>query len=136
MDAIPVYDLLRGKMAGLARRHGLQEEEVLVYTEVLTPEQAIGRPERRDFPLLKGKEKMVEACLREARGQAYTGRPGFFRGSLAGVLELDLRDEFERAVFIATLNALARHAGLVHNTLHCRDLGPGDCGRRVADFLS
>lgn len=135
MGVIPVYDVLREKMAGLARLQGLLEEEVLVYTEVLTPEQAIGRPERRDFPLLKGKEKMMEACLGEARGQAYTGYPGFFRGSLARVLELDLQDDFERAVFIASLNALARHAGLVQNTRHCRDRGPGDCGRQVADFL-
>jgi len=42
-----VYGLLLERMAHLARPPGLRNEEVEVHADVLTPEQAIGRPRRR-----------------------------------------------------------------------------------------
>ncbi|OAT79530.1 Rossmann-like domain-containing protein [Desulfotomaculum copahuensis] len=135
MTSAPVYEQLRKKLAALAGQHDLLNERVNVQADILTAVQAIGRPERQDFPLLKGKEKMVEADLQGAKGQAFTNRPGFYRGTLAGVLELTLDDNFERAIFVAALNALCRRAGLVENTRHCRNQGPAECGRQVIAFL-
>jgi len=130
-----IYEQLQKKMILLAEQYGLMKEEIRVQTDILTAEQAIGRPERQDFPLLKGKEKMVEAELQGAKGQAFTNRPGFYQGTIGDVLELNLDDNFARAVFVATLNALCRRVGLVENTRHCRNRGPAECGRQVVTFL-
>ena len=135
MSRSPIQDRLMERMRDLAQRHGLVNEKVEVKTGVLTPEQAIGRPGRRDFPLLRGKEKMVEATIKGAKGQAFTNHPSLFEGTLADVLNFKLDDDRERAVFLASLNSLCRLLGLAVNTRHCRDHGPADCAGRVAAYL-
>lgn len=50
------------------------DEPVSVIARPLTAEEAIGRPEHDDYPLLKGKERMMEARFKGAAGQAYTDR--------------------------------------------------------------
>ncbi|KLU59885.1 hypothetical protein CEB3_c40190 [Peptococcaceae bacterium CEB3] len=130
-----VYERLRRKMSELAQEHGLLQAEVTIETSVLTAEQAIGQPERKDFPLLKGKEKMVEADLRGSKGQAFTNRPGKFHGTLGEILALPLKDSYERALFVSALNALVRYTGLVGNTKHCRNEGPKLCGQEIVAFI-
>jgi len=51
------------------------------------------------------------------------------------VLALPLTDDFQRAVYTATLNAVACHAGKVVNTIHCRNEGPELCARQAVDFF-
>jgi len=38
----------------------------------LSPEEAIGNPEDRDYPLIVGKERLMQAEFRGALGQAFT----------------------------------------------------------------
>ncbi|CAA7599949.1 Putative heavy-metal chelation domain protein [Acididesulfobacillus acetoxydans] len=130
-----VYDTLRHKMRELAQEHDLLSTQVVITTAILTPEQAIGQPERQDFPLLKGKEKMVEADLGGSRGQAFTNWPGTFQGSLTEILALPLADNHERALFVSALNALARHTEKVGNTRHCRNEGPKLCGQKIVAYI-
>jgi hypothetical protein len=120
----------------LARRHGLLAEPVAVVSaRPLSPQEALGQPDRTDYPLLRGKEVLVEAEFRGAKGQAFTDRPGTYSGSLREVLELPLADNYRRAVFIATLNAVLRHLGLVSGTVHCRDTEPRQCAGQLAEYL-
>ncbi len=107
----------------------------MISARPLSPEEAIGKPERADFPLLKGREVMVEAVFRQARGQAYTDMPGDFNGSVRELLALPLADNFQRAVFIAGLNALMRHLGHVSNTVHCRHKEPGICASQLPGYI-
>ncbi|AOQ24167.1 hypothetical protein MTAT_08080 [Moorella thermoacetica] len=117
-------------------RHLSGEEEIqVVSARPLTPEEAIGRPERQDFPLLKGKEVMLQATFAGAVGQAYTDMPGNYQGTLKEVLALPLRNNYERAIFIATLNAVMRHLKLVDKTNHCRDQEPGRCAARLVEYV-
>ena len=62
----------------------------IVSARPLSPEEAIGKPDRTDYPLLKGKEVMIEAVFIDARAQAFTDMPGTFQGSLHDLMGLDL----------------------------------------------
>jgi len=122
----------RPLLADRLRAAGLADALVEVRVGVLSPEEAIGRPLRTDFPLLKGKEVIVEARLAGARGQAFTGAPCEFRGAVREVLKMDLSDARQRSVFGAVLNAVWRHGGLADRTVHCHDEEPEECARELA----
>ncbi len=38
----------------------------------LNPKEAIGTPDRNDYPILKGKELIIEATFKDAKGQSFT----------------------------------------------------------------
>ncbi|NPV30076.1 MAG: hypothetical protein HPY58_10605 [Firmicutes bacterium] len=120
----------------LEEKHLSGDEEVqVVSARALTSEEAIGRPERHDFPLLKGKEFMLQASFKGALGQAYTDMPGNYCGNLKDVLALPLQNNYERAVFVASLNAVMRHLKLVDRTVHCRDAEPGRCAAYLVEYV-
>lgn len=135
MEGQSIYDLLRGKALTMLKEIDALDREVRVKASILTPEEAIGRPGRSDFPLLKGKERLVQANFIGAVGQAYTDSPSNYLGPVQEALQSGLQDNYERAIFIATLNAIARCCGLVSNTVHCKDNGPADCAERVVEFI-
>jgi uncharacterized protein (DUF4213/DUF364 family) len=101
----------------------------------LTTEEAIGKPSRQDFALLEGKEVMIEAQFKESFGQAFTSQPQDFYGSLGDILDLDLNTINNRAIFIASLNAVCSHLGIIGKVRHCRDQEPEECGQEMADTL-
>jgi len=136
VNKVDFLEGVRSQLAGLVEQHGLSDEEVhIVSARALSPREAIGEPERRDFPLLKGKEVMMQATFRDAAGQAYTDMPGNYSGALKEVLNLPLVDNFRRAVFVATLNAVMRHLRLVDKTVHCRDREPGECAAYLTRYM-
>jgi uncharacterized protein (DUF4213/DUF364 family) len=120
----------------LAERSGLMESEVRVLAKPLTPEEAIGKPGRRDFPILVGVERVIEATVATGRGQAFTDSPREFEGRLKNVIHSDLEtDNATRAIYIATLNATLKYLGRLSGTLHCRDDDPETCGAEIARML-
>jgi len=132
-----VLEALRRKVWDLARERRLAGGRVqVVSARPLTPEAAIGRPDWVDFPILKGKEVMIEASFRGSRGQAFTAMPGEYCGTLEEVLGRPLAGDFDRALVVATVNAVLRHMGLANGTVHCRDEGPKECAARLLDYLT
>jgi uncharacterized protein (DUF4213/DUF364 family) len=109
--------------------------KVTVLVKTLTPEEAIGEPGRRDFPIILGKERVVEAKVLEAKAHAFTDSPGEFVGSLKDVLKLPLTSNRERSIYVATLNATLKYLNLVENTIHCKDEDPERCGKEIASQL-
>jgi uncharacterized protein (DUF4213/DUF364 family) len=107
----------------------------LVISRPLSVSEAIGEPNRDDFPLIRGKEVLMQAVYRGIVGQAFTAASGGFRGSLGDVLEMPLDGPFERAVLIATMNAVLRYLGKIEHTVHCRDDGPGRCKAALAEWI-
>jgi hypothetical protein len=133
---VDFYHKPRSFLEDIVSRYQIIDESIEVLSaRSLSPEEAIGHPERRDFPLLKGKEVMIEAVFRQSRGQAYTDMPGDFNGSIRELLSLSLADNFQRAVFISGFNALMRHFGYVSNTVHCRHKEPGICASQLPGFV-
>lgn len=113
----------------------LLDKNITVKARVLSAEEAIGNPESDDFPLMKGRERLMHAELEDAAGQAFTDQYGNFEGTLKDILESDLNNNYRRAIFIASLNAALRHMGLARGTIHCRDKEPGECAARLVEHI-
>lgn len=138
----PVLEIARERFVAELDRwcseRGVDRSELddrVVATRPLSTFEAIGSPERDDYPLLEGKEVLMEANYRGSLGQAFTSAAGSFSGTLEEVLGLSLKDGFERAVLVSTINAVLRNLGLVEGTVHCRDAGPADCAAALGRWL-
>lgn len=114
---------------------GLFDTPVSVLAKPLTPEEAIGNPGRRDFPITLGKERVIEAEVAGAKAHAFTDSPGEFVGTLKDVMAFSLGSNRERAIFIATLNSMLKSLGMIKGTLHCRDDEPEKCAGEIASTL-
>ncbi|RLC29182.1 MAG: hypothetical protein DRH32_07790 [Deltaproteobacteria bacterium] len=130
-----IYDEIRQKIFKICRHQDLLSQPVRVRARALTTEEAIGNPEADDFPLQKGKERLMQAEFLNAAGQAFTDQFGDFEGILEDVLQMPLENNFRRAVFVSTLNAVLRHTNQVTGTIHCHDSGPGQCAVELVDYL-
>jgi len=131
---LEIYERLKDELRRLAG-DSMDEKVSVVSARVLSSKEAIGETGRDDYPLLKGKEAMVEAVYKGVKGHAFTDMPGGFEGTVRDVAMLSLDNNFERAVFISTLNAVMREAGLITGTVHCRDDEPGRCARELVPYV-
>ncbi|MDD2554536.1 MAG: DUF364 domain-containing protein [Desulfotomaculaceae bacterium] len=129
------FSRLQKEFARLVDEHKLKQAEVKVTAKPLSPEDAIGSTKRQDYVLLKGKERLLQAELLGCRGQAFTGSLGDFNGTLEDALALPLTNDYQRAVYTATLNAAACHTGKAGNTIHCRNEGPELCARQAVEYF-
>ncbi|MCX7828871.1 MAG: DUF364 domain-containing protein [Thermanaerothrix sp.] len=119
-----VLDEVIGRVMDLAAgRIGL---DTPISVRVLSPVEAIGSPEW-DFPLLKGKEKLMEAEVLGARGQAFSPFARDFNGTVGELLSMDSRDPYVRSLKVAFANGAVRLLGLDGRTVHCRDSAPTKC---------
>jgi len=132
---IEMYKEIKEKFAQIVVENNLSDETVRISAKTLTPEEAIGNPESDDFPILKGHERLMQAEFKGSFGQAFTDMYGDFEGTLQDVLCMELNNNFRRAIFIATLNAVMRNLGLVEGSVHCKDHGPEECGLDLVEFL-
>jgi hypothetical protein len=130
-----VLETVRDKALSLWEKEGILSESITVSAGPLTVEEAIGTPEETDFPIQQGKEKLMEARFREARGQAFTDHYGNYSGTLQEVTELPLDSNLNRAIFVSTLNAVARSLNMADNTIHCKDSGPKECSKQIFDHI-
>jgi len=130
-----LYDHIIEEFTRIIRQYGLESETVVVHAAALTPEEAIGNPEDKDYPLIVGKERLMQADFRGALGQAFTDMYGDFDGRLSDILAMDLRNNFQRAVFISSLNAVMRYLGLITKTVHCRDDEPPRCSQELVEYV-
>ena len=110
-------------------------ERVDVRVRILTPAEAIGSPKDQDYPIIKGRERMIEAEFKGAKGHAFADKFKNFSGSLEAVLKLDLGSTDNRAIFISSLNAVLRHLGLSDHTVHCRNEEPVQCAMQTRDYF-
>jgi len=123
------------RLAEIVTKNKLNDAQVSVLVKTLTPEEAIGVPGRRDFPIILGKERIVEAEVLGAKAHAFTDSPGEFVGDLKEVLNLPLTSNRERSIYVATLNAVLKYLDLIENTIHCKDEDPEKCGKEIASQL-
>ena len=131
MALVPLLGKAKERFSALVHELELGEENVQITVSTLSAQEAIGSPNREDYALLEGKEVMIEAEFRESFGQAFTDQPKGFHGQLKAVLGLNLDTKHNRAIFIATLNAVMAHQGMVTGTRHCRDEEPEECAAEI-----
>jgi hypothetical protein len=136
LEVPEVFKRLQPYIESILQDPALSGSSVSISCKTLTPEEAIGSPGRNDFPLQKGKEKLMQAVIDGFVGQAFTDMPGNFEGSLRDALTLPPNNNYNRAIIIAALNALCRKQGKVANTIHCKDADPGKCSQKLIDTIS
>jgi hypothetical protein len=129
------YDRIREEFSKIIKKHDLYSEAVVVTAVPLSAEEAIGNPEDRDYPLVIGKERMMQAEFRGALGQAFTDMYGNFSGQLSDIVAMNLENNFRRAIFISSLNAVLRSLGLITQTQHCRDEEPRLCSQELVKHI-
>jgi len=119
----------------IVKERNLLNRKVVIKSRVLTPQEAIGNPDRRDFPLLKGKERIMEAKFKDSVGHVFTDMPGNYEDSLKNILNKELKNNFHRAVLIASMNAVLKSLGLIEGVRHCKDNEPEECAKKVSEYL-
>jgi hypothetical protein len=129
------YVVLKQKLLEIIQQHSWEREPIEVTVKTLSPEEAIGNPEHADYPLVKGKERMMEAIFKGAQGQAFTDMYGLYSGVLIDIANMELKNNFRRAIFLATLNAVMRHVGMIEGSIHCKDDDPPKCALELASFI-
>ncbi|MBN1368392.1 MAG: hypothetical protein JW967_10760 [Dehalococcoidales bacterium] len=131
-----IYNILRKRFLELIKENRLESDDVVVLTKPLTPEEAIGNPEDKDYPLITGRERMMQAEFRNTFGQAYTDMYGNYTGKLIDIANMELKNNFRRAIFISSVNAVMRYLGLIEKTIHCKDNEPRICSTKLAEYIS
>lgn len=125
----------RDLVIGMAREQGMLEDHVRVKAGALTPSQAIGNPVRQDYPIITGKEVIVEAQFRGCYGQAFTDQPREFEGSVYDILQLALDNSTNRTILLATVNALTNYMNISDRVRHCKNEEPESCAAEMAKYL-
>ncbi|WP_455257621.1 Rossmann-like domain-containing protein [Peptoniphilus asaccharolyticus] len=132
-----IYDKLLNYYENLIVQNNIEFENIDVSLKTLTEEEAIGITTRKDYPLLNGKEVLVEANFRGSLGQAFTSARTALSIKLSEVKNLNIgENEYDTAIFISTLNAVMKYLGLITGTKHCKNEEPELCAKQIADFLS
>jgi len=119
----------------IIKENALESEEVVIQAAPLSAEEAIGNPEDRDYPLIIGRERLMQAEFKGSLGQAFTDMYGNFSGKLSDIVEMDLGSNFRRAIFVSSLNAVMRYLGLITKTMHCRNEEPRECSYELARYI-
>lgn len=136
LDRDKLFLELKKYFENLLKENDLFHESVEISAKPLSKEEAIGNTKRKDFPIIVGREVMVEAKFLDGKGQAFTSAPKTFSGSIKDMLEMDImNDDYARSLFIASLNAVSNHLGFCNCSVHCRDNGPEECGKKMAEYI-
>ncbi len=130
-----LYDRLKAALADLIEQHQLAGKDLEVRCRILDSVEAIGSPEDQDYPILRGREHMVEAVFDGFRGQAFADEFENLHGPVESLLEMPVDTNARRAIFIAGLNAVYRRCGVCEKTVHCRDEEPRDCAGRLPEVF-
>jgi len=132
-----LYQTLRDGFMKIIEERGLAAGRIEIRSKSLTAEEAIGITARKDFPIITGKEVMLQAEYMGSFGQAFTDSPAVFSGTLTDILALDIKaDAHARSLFIAALNAVMRHLDLAQGTVHCKNEEPERCAQEVEAWIA
>jgi len=119
----------------LEQNPALNALEITINSRTLKSEEAIGHPQRDDFPLLRGKEVLLQAEIQGALGQAFVSDPIPYHGSLQNLLDLPDDSPGIHALLVASLNALFSKLGQIEHTIHCIDQDPEKCGEYISQLM-
>ena len=130
------YSTLKERFLQIVREHGLSASRINIKSKSLSAEEAIGITSRKDFPIITGKEIMLQADYMGAIGQAFTDSPAVFSGTLEDIFLLDITNDLHAlGLFIASLNAVMRYLALAEGTIHCKNEEPEICAEKYVQYI-
>ena len=66
-----IYDIIRKRFIQVIKGNNLESEEVVIQAAPLSSKEAIGNPKDNDYPLITGREHLMQAEFRNYFGQAF-----------------------------------------------------------------
>lgn len=136
MTQTELYSTLKKEFLSLLQKKDLNQENIMITTKSLTAEEAIGITTRKDYPILTGKEILLQAKYHSSFGQAFTDSPTDYQGTLEEIANLDIiHDSHARSIFIAALNAVKNELHFTENVIHCKNEGPELCAHHILSYL-
>ena len=131
-----LYIFIKDAFKKILEAEGMFGDDIQIISKALTPEEAIGVTKRKDYPILTGKEVMLQAEYKGCFGQAFTDAPSVFKGNLKEVIDMDIYSDYHsRGIFIASLNAVMNYLGKSDRTVHCKSEGPEHCSKDVVQYI-
>jgi len=130
-----LYERLREALRREIKKHNLSGQNVSVRCKALSATEAIGKPEHDDYPIIKGREVMVEAVFEGAKGQAFADEFENADYFVDDLLKIKLNSNKRRASFISGLNAVFRYLDLCDKTIHCKDNEPKLCANNLPNVI-
>ena len=135
MTTFQLFMTIREKFIALDGLSELLASDEAIKIHALTTDAILGTAERKDFPILAGKEIIQQAEYGRGKGQSFTSQPVNCSFTLRELLELPLDNVRDQGAFVAGMNAVMHHLGLITNTVHCKDDGPECCSKTAAGTL-
>jgi len=136
LNARNLYPELKRRFADIVEKNCLPSDQIGIQARALSPKDAIGDTQRKDFPILTGREVMLQAEYRGAYGQAFTDSPAMFSGTLGDILALDIEHDMGAlGLFVASMNAVLRKLEMAKGTLHCKNDEPELCAKEFVGYL-
>lgn len=136
MNQKELFEMLASGFREILEKYEMASDNIIIEARGLSPKEAIGETSRKDYPILAGKEIMLEAEYMGSKGQAFTSAPSGFSGRLSEILEMDIdKDPHVRGLFIAAMNAVMKHLGLADRTVHCKEGEPEECAEQAAAYI-
>ncbi len=135
MNITKIYETLKDALKKEIQRNELQGQDIRIKCSALRPEEAIGTPEDYDYPIIKGKEIMIEAVFNDARGQAFTDEYENKEYKIEELLEIGTDSNSERASFIAGLNAVYKYLEICDRTIHCKNMELRECADNLPEII-
>jgi uncharacterized protein (DUF4213/DUF364 family) len=130
-----LYEKLKQALKSEIEKHNLSGQNISVRCKALSAAEAIGNPEHNDYPIIKGKEVMVEAAFKQAKGQAFADEFENKDYIIDDLLKIELNSNKKRASFISALNAVFRYLNLCDKTVHCKDTEPKECANKLSQTI-
>ncbi len=135
MQGKKILEKAKERLREIVHDNDLLNEKITVLVKILSPEEAIGNPGRRDFPIIAGKERVIEAEFMGMKAHVFTDSPGEFIGTIEDIMKAGLETNKERALFIAAMNVIMKKLGMIDNTIHCKDEEPEKCAAEMKDYI-
>ncbi|MBS7610925.1 hypothetical protein KEJ27_01735 [Candidatus Bathyarchaeota archaeon] len=125
-----MYDELYEEFYRIVRTNNLLSAKV----KCIVPGGEVLRLPSGEYLAARGKEVIVHCEVEGGFGQAFTSFPKEFEGRVKDVLGFIYGDDWKRAIFFATLNAVLHKLNLIRGAVHCRESEPESCGEELVSY--
>ncbi len=127
-----IDEIIRNEALSLVKEHGIDMECSVECSFVTGKELDL---KREDYALIRGPEVLLTCSLKGVSGQAFTVAPRGYHGSLKEILMLNLESLWNRGLFYATVNAIARLTGVIDRSTHCSSDKPEYCAVDLVKYV-
>ncbi len=130
-----IYRYIKEKFKIVLNEHKVDLNENIISTTYISGKDIFKNSFISDYPLNNKNEVLVESRYKNSVGQAYINDYVSFEGSIEDVINLNLYDHKNKAIFISVLNSVLKELGLIKNTVHCKDNQPEECAVEIGRYF-